>query len=83
MSFPLLDVTKLDESNTVTVSHRVSNTSDFSVNSFLNYVIGDLPGSIFTMTGASIGEDYALIAYRLHTNLTHTPNSIQLKVKWL
>lgn len=74
VNFPLLDVTKLDESNTVTVSHGVSNTSDFSVNSSLNYVTGDLPGCIFTTTGASIGEDYALIAYRLNTNLTHTPN---------
>lgn len=74
--YPTIDGTALDESHTITgtVSHGVSFMSGFSVNSSLNYVTGESPGSMFTTTGASLGGGYAFFEGRLNTNLTLTAN---------
>ncbi|MCC5942645.1 MAG: hypothetical protein JJU37_13980 [Balneolaceae bacterium] len=74
--YPTLDGTMLDESYTITgnVSHGVSFTSGVSLNSSLNYVMGESPGSTFTTIGASLGGGYAFLEGKLNTNLTLTAN---------
>ncbi len=74
--YPTTDGTMLDESFTITgnVSHAVSFTSGISVNSSLNYVTGESPGSTFTTVGASLGGGYAFLEGKLNTNVTLTAN---------
>ncbi len=76
VSYPTADGAMLDESHTITgtVSHAVSFTSGISVNSSVNYVTGESPGSTFTTIGASLGGGYAFLEGRLNTNLTMTAN---------
>ncbi len=76
VSFLTAQGMSVNKSHTITgaISHGVSFAGGLSVNSSVNYVTGESPGSKFTTIGASLGGGYALLEGRLNTNLTLSLN---------